>query len=45
VHGNKVAVFGKNEDLIYSNATRILSSAVKGACAAIGAGLGSPMDK
>lgn len=35
VHGNKVAVFDENEDLIYSNATRILSSAVKGACAAI----------
>ena len=35
VHGNKVAVFNKNEDLIYSNATRILSSAVKGACAAM----------
>ena len=35
VHGNKVAVFDKNEDLIYSNSTRILSSAVKGACAAI----------
>ncbi|MBV9303915.1 MAG: hypothetical protein JOY62_14610 [Acidobacteriaceae bacterium] len=35
VHGNKVAVFDKDEDLIYSNSTRILSSAVKGACAAI----------
>jgi hypothetical protein len=35
-HGNKVAVFNKNEDLVYSNATRILSTAVKGACAAIG---------
>lgn len=35
VHGNKVAVFNKNDDLIYSNATRILSSAVKGACAAM----------
>lgn len=34
-HGNKVAVFNKNEDLVYSNSTRILSSAVKGACAAI----------
>lgn len=35
VHGNKVAVFDKDEDLIYSNSTRILSSAVKGACAVI----------
>ena len=35
VHGNKVAVFDKNEDLIYSNATRILSNAVKGACTAL----------
>jgi hypothetical protein len=38
VHGNKVAVFDQNEDLVYSNATRILSSAVKGACAAMSAG-------
>jgi hypothetical protein len=35
VHGNKVAVFNKSDDLIYSNSTRILSSAVKGACSAI----------
>ncbi len=35
VHGNKVAVFDKNEDLMYSNSTRILSTAVKGACAAM----------
>ncbi len=35
VHGNKVAVFDKNEDLMYSNTTRLLSSAVKSACAAI----------
>lgn len=34
-HGNKVAVFDNSEDLIYSNATRILRSAVQGACAAI----------
>ena len=34
-HGNKVAVFDRNEDLMYSNSTRVLSSAVKGACAAI----------
>ena len=38
VHGNKVAVFDKDEDLIYSNATRVLSSAVKGACTAITSG-------
>lgn len=35
VHGNKVAVFDKSEDLVYSNSTRILSNAVKGACAAM----------
>jgi len=35
VHGNKVAVFNKNEDLIYSNSSRLLSSVVKGACAVI----------
>lgn len=35
VHGNKVAVFDRDEDLIYSNSTRILSSAVKDACAAL----------
>lgn len=34
-HGNKVAVFNKNEDLIYSNSTRILRTAVKDACAAM----------
>jgi hypothetical protein len=34
-HGNKVAVFDKGEDLLYSNATRVLSSAVRGACVAI----------
>ena len=37
VHGNKVAAFNKNEDLMYSNSTRILSSAVKDACVAIAA--------
>lgn len=41
VHGNKVAVFDKNEDLIYSNSTRILTTAVKGACAAVTAGRAS----
>ena len=35
VHGNKVAIFNKSQDLIYSNSTRTLSSAVKGACRAI----------
>ena len=37
-HGNKVAVFNKNEDLVYTNSTRILSSAVKDACSAINRG-------
>jgi hypothetical protein len=35
VHGNKVAVFNKQQDLMYSNSTRTLGNAVKGACAAI----------
>ena len=35
VGGNKVAVFDKNEDLVYSASTRLLGNAVKGACAAI----------
>ena len=34
-HGNKVAVFDGSEDLIYSNSSRLLGSAVKGACTAI----------
>jgi hypothetical protein len=38
VHGNKVAIFDKNEDLIYSNSTRTLGNAVKGACATMTAG-------
>jgi hypothetical protein len=33
--GNKVAIFDKNEDLVFSGSTRLLSSAVKEACAAI----------
>jgi hypothetical protein len=33
--GNKVAVFDKNEDLIYITSTRLLSSAVKDTCSAI----------
>jgi hypothetical protein len=37
VHGNKVAVFDKDDDLIYTNSSRMLSSAVKGACTAISA--------
>ena len=32
---NKVAVFNRNQDLIYSGTTRTLRSAVKGACNAI----------
>lgn len=35
VHGNKVAVFDRNDDLLYSKSTRTLNNAVKGACAAI----------
>ena len=35
VKGNKVAVFNKDEDVIYSHSTRLLGNAVKGACAAI----------
>ena len=35
VRGNKVAIFNKDEDLIYGHSTRLLGNAVKGACAAI----------
>jgi hypothetical protein len=35
VHGNKVAVFNKKEDLVYSSSTRLLGNAVKGACRVI----------
>lgn len=35
VHGNKIAVFDKHQDLLYSDSTRLLGAAVKGACAAI----------
>jgi hypothetical protein len=35
VHGNKVVVFNKDDDLIYSSSTRMLRTAVNGACAAI----------
>ena len=34
-HGNKVAVFDNNGDLLYSHSSRLLGSAVKGACTAI----------
>jgi hypothetical protein len=32
-----VAVFNKDEDLIYRGSTRLLKASVKGACAAIAA--------
>jgi hypothetical protein len=35
VRGNKVAVFDKNADLIYSNTTKLLGNAVKDACSAV----------
>jgi hypothetical protein len=35
VRGNKVAVFNKGEDLIYSNTSRFIAASVKGACDAI----------
>ena len=35
VHGNKIAIFNKDEDLVYTNSSRLLSTAVKAACAAI----------
>ena len=38
VRGNKVAVFDKNGDLVFTDSTRLLPAAVKGACAAILAG-------
>jgi coproporphyrinogen III oxidase-like Fe-S oxidoreductase len=38
VRANKVAVFNKNNDLIYSTPTRTLTSAVKSACEAIAGG-------
>lgn len=33
--GNKVAVFDRSDDLIYSNSTRTLAPVVRGACEAI----------
>jgi hypothetical protein len=35
VKGNKVAVFNRDEDLVYSNSTRLLGNAVKGTCTAL----------
>ncbi|MGH9632172.1 MAG: hypothetical protein ACRD7E_28030 [Bryobacteraceae bacterium] len=35
VKGNKVAVFDHNDDLVYSDSTRYLSSAVKSTCSAM----------
>ena len=35
VHGNKVAVFNKKEDLIFGDSTHLLRTAVDKACAAI----------
>ncbi len=35
VHGNKVAIFDRNAELIHSNSTRLLKNAVKGACLAM----------
>ncbi|HZU25900.1 MAG TPA: hypothetical protein VFA04_10275 [Bryobacteraceae bacterium] len=34
-YGNKVAIFDKSEDLIYTTHTHLLGTAVKSACAAI----------
>jgi hypothetical protein len=35
VKGNKVAVFDRDEDLVYSTSTRFLSSAVKSTCSVL----------
>ena len=37
VRGNKVAVFNREADLVYTHSSRLLGPAVKGACAAIAA--------
>jgi hypothetical protein len=42
VRGNKVAIFGKNEELIFSTSTRLLANAVKESCAAITAHVKKP---
>jgi hypothetical protein len=33
--GNKVAIFDRSDDLVYSNSTRTLGTSVKGACTAL----------
>ena len=35
VHGNKIAVFNKNQDLIFGDSTRLLRTAVDKACVAM----------
>jgi hypothetical protein len=35
VKGNKVAIFDRDADLVYSNSSRKLAPVVKGACAAV----------
>jgi hypothetical protein len=35
VRGNKVAVFNRDADLVYSHSSRLLTPTVKGACAAV----------
>ena len=35
VHGNKIAVFNKNQDLIFGDSTRLLRTAVDKACASM----------
>ena len=35
VRGNKVAVFNRDADLVYSHSSRLLAPAVKGACAVV----------
>lgn len=36
VKGNKVAVFSREDDLIFTDSSRLLNASVKSACAAIG---------
>ena len=35
IKGNKVAIFDRGDDLVYSDSARYLSGAVKGACSAL----------
>jgi hypothetical protein len=35
IKGNKVAVFNRDDDLVYTNSTRYLSGAVKGTCSSL----------